>query len=204
MGFYSKVIFPRFYDCLINRPFWAKYRQEQLASVDGEILEIGVGTGLNLSYYPDYVKRITTVDPNPGMNKKLQRRIDETGFEVDRQVISSESLPFDEGAFDCVVSTITLCSIPDVKQAMSELYRVLKPGGRILFLEHGVSPDAKVAKWQRRLNWCQRMFADGCTLTLEVPELLATQPFSTVEIDNFYMEYTPRTHGYMYRGVATK
>jgi len=204
VGFYSKVIFPRFYDCLINRPFWAKYRQEQLASVDGEILEIGVGTGLNLSYYPDYVKRITTVDPNPGMNKKLQRRIDETGFEVDRQVISSESLPFDEGAFDCVVSTITLCSIPDVKQAMSELYRVLKPGGRILFLEHGVSPDAKVAKWQRRLNWCQRMFADGCTLTLEVPELLATQPFSTVEIDNFYMEYTPRTHGYMYRGVATK
>jgi len=204
MGFYSKSIFPRFYDRLMDKPFWAKHRNEQLASVDGEVLEIGVGTGLNLPHYPPHVRKITTADPNPGMNKRLQRRIDETGIEVDTQIISSESLPFDEATFDCVVSTITLCSIPDVKQAMSELYRVLKPGGRIHFLEHGLSPDAKVAKWQRRLNWLQRRFADGCTLTLEVPELLATQPFSSAVIDNFYMEKTPRTHGYMYRGVAVK
>lgn len=204
MGFYSKVIFPRFYDCLMDKPHWAKYRQAQLASVDGEILEIGVGTGLNLPHYPEHVKRIITADPNPGMNKKLQSRIDETGIEVDKQIISSESLPFDEGAFDCVVSTITLCSIPDARQAMAELFRVLKPGGHILFLEHGVSPDAKVARWQRRLDWFQRLVADGCTLTLNVPELLATQPFSSVEINNFYMEETPKTHGYMYRGVATK
>ncbi len=204
MGFYSKYIFPRFYDRLMDKPFWAKHRNEQLASVDGEVLEIGVGTGLNLPHYPPHVRKITTADPNPGMNKRLQRRIDETGIEVDTQIISSESLPFDEATFDCVVSTITLCSIPDVKQAMSELYRVLKPGGRIHFLEHGLSPDAKVAKWQRRLNWLQRRFADGCTLTLEVPELLATQPFSSAVIDNFYMEKTPRTHGYMFRGTATK
>jgi SAM-dependent methyltransferase len=204
LGLYSKVIFPSFYDCLMDKPFWAKYRQKQLASVDGEILEIGVGTGLNLPHYPENVKRITTADPNPGMNKKLQRRIDETGIEVNKQIISSESLPFDEGTFDCVVSTITLCSIFDVKRAMSELYRVLKPGGRILFLEHGISPDAKVANWQRRLNWLQRRFGDGCTLTLNVPELLSTQPFSSVEIDNFYLEETPKTHGFMYRGVATK
>jgi ubiquinone/menaquinone biosynthesis C-methylase UbiE len=204
LSFYSKAIFPRFYDCLMDKPHWNKYRQEQLANVDGEILEIGVGTGLNLPHYPKHVRKITTADPNPGMNKKLQFRIDETGIEVDKQIISSESLPFDEGAFDCVVSTITLCSIPDVTQAMGELFRVLKPGGRILFLEHGISPDEKVAKWQRRLNWCQRLFADGCTLTLDVPELLSTQPFSSVEIDNFNMEDTPKTHGYMYRGVATK
>ena len=204
MGFYSKHIFPRFYDCLMDKPFWAKYRQEQLASVDGEILEIGVGTGLNLPHYPKYVERITTADPNPGMNKRLQRRIDQTGIEVDKRVIGSEQLPFDAGAFDCVVSTITLCSIPEVKEAMSELFRVLKPGGRMLFLEHGISPDARVAKWQRRLNRLQRLFADGCTLTLNVPELLSTQPFSSVEINNFYMEETPQTHGYMYRGVATK
>ena len=181
-----------------------KYRKEQLASADGEILKIGVGTGLNLPHYPSHVRRIITADPNPGMNKRLQRRIDETGIEVDKQIISSESLPFDEAAFDCVVSTITLCSIPDVKRAMSELFRVLKPGGRILFLEHGLSPDAKVAKWQRRLNWLQQIVAVGCTLTLDVPELLATQPFSSVEIDNFSMEKTPRTHGYMSRGTATK
>jgi SAM-dependent methyltransferase len=145
-----------------------------------------------------------TVDPNPGMNKQLQRRIDQTGIKVDKRVLSSEQLPFDEGTFDCAVTTITLCSIPDVKQAMSEIFRVLKPGGRILFLEHGICPNPKVAKWQRRLNWCQKRFADGCILTLDVRELLSTQPFSAVEIGNFYMEKTPKTHGYMYRGVATK
>lgn len=188
----------------MDKPFWAKYRQQQLSSVDGEILEIGVGTGLNLPHYPEHVKRITTADPNPGMNKKLQRRIEQSGIAVDKQIISSEQLPFDEDAFDCVVSTITLCSIPDVEQAMAELFRVLKPGGRILFLEHGLSPDAKVMKWQRRLNPLQRFVGDGCTLTLDVPKLVATQPFSSVEIDNFYLEQTPKTHGYMYRGVAIK
>lgn len=204
MGFYSRVIFPRFYDCIADKSFWAKYRQQQLANAEGEILEIGVGTGLNLPNYPPSVRKITTADPNPGMNKRLQRRIDQTGIEVDKRIIGSESLPFDEATFDCVVSTMTLCSIPDVKQAMSELFRVLKPGGRILFLEHGVCPEPKVAKWQRRLNWVHRRFADGCILTLDVKELLSTQPFSSVEIDNFYMEKTPRTHGYMYRGIATK
>ncbi len=204
MGFYSKVIFPRFYDCLMDKPFWAKYRHEQLASVDGRVLEIGAGTGLNLPHYPEHVRKIVTVDPNPGMNKKLQRRIDQTRIEVDKRIIGSERLPFDEGAFDCVVSTITLCSIPAVKQAMAELYRVLKRGGRFLFLEHGVSPEARVAKWQRRLNGLQRLIGDGCTLTLDVPELLSSQPFSSVEIDTFYMEDTPKTHGFMYRGVAAK
>ena len=87
---------------------------------------------------------------------------------------------------------------------MAELYRVLKPGGRIPFLEHGLSPDTRVVKWQRRLNWLQGFFADGCSLTLDVPGVLATQPFSSVEIDHFYMEKTPKTHGYMYRGEATK
>lgn len=204
MSFYSKVIFPRFYDCLMDKPFWAKYRVEQLAGVHGDILEIGVGTGLNLPHYPDHVHRIVTVDPNPGMNKKLQHRIDQCRIEVDKRTIGSEKLPFDGGVFDCVVSTITLCSITDVKQATAELFRVLKPCGRLLFLEHGVSPDTKTAKWQHRLNRFQNLFADGCTLTLDVPELLSTQPFSKIEIDNFYMENTPKTHGYMFRGTAIK
>lgn len=204
MGFYSKVIFPRFYDCVMDKPHWAKYRREQLAQVDGEILEIGVGTGLNLPHYPPHVRKIVTADPNPGMNLQLLRRIDASGIEVDNRIINSESLPFDDGEFDCIVSTLTLCSIPDVKKALSELFRVLKPGGCLAFLEHGINPDAKTAKWQRRLNGCQRRFADGCTLTLDVPALLATQPFNSVEIDNFIMEKTPKTHGYMYRGRATK
>lgn len=204
MGLYSEIIFPQLYDHLIDKSFWAKYRQQQLSSVDGEVLEIGVGTGLNLPHYPDHVKRITTVEPNPGMTKKLQRRIAETGIDVEKRAIGSESLPFDDGAFDCIVSTLTFCSIPKVEQAMSELFRVLVPGGRILFLEHGISPDAKVATWQRRLDRFQRIIACGCSLTLDIPALLATQPFRSVEIDNFCMEKTPQILGYMYRGTATK
>lgn len=204
MGFYSSVIFPRFYDYLVDKPFWAKYRREQLADVDGNILEIGVGTGLNLPHYPKHVRKITAVDPNPGMNKVLGRRIEQTGIDVDTRLIGSEELPFEDGVFDCVVSTITLCSIQDVGQAMSELFRVMKPGGRFMFLEHGLSPDAKVSQWQRRLNWLQRFCAGGCRLDLDVRELIAQQPFESVEMDNFYLEKTPKIHGYMYRGVATK
>ena len=204
MGFYSKFIFPRFYDRVVDKPHWIKHRKHQLASAVGDVLEIGVGTGLNLPHYPAQVSKITTVDPNPGMNKRLQRRIEELGIEVDKRIISSEELPFDDGTFHCVVSTMTLCIIPDVEQAMNELFRILRPGGRLLFLEHGVSPDAKICKWQHRLNWLQGKFADGCRLDLDVRGLLATQPFDSVEIDNFYMEKTPRTHGYMYRGVAVK
>ena len=188
----------------MDKPIWAKYRQEQLASVKGEILEIGVGTGLNLPHYPEQISKITTVDPNPGMNKKLQRRIERSGIKVDKRIIGSEELPFDAATFDCVVSTLTLCSIPDVEQALAEVFRVLKPGGRIFFLEHGLSPDSKVMKWQQRLNWLQRRIGDGCTLTLNVADLFKTQSFTSLEIDNFYMDRTPKTHGYMYSGVATK
>lgn len=204
MGLYGDVVFPRFYDCVADKPFWSRHRREQLAQVGGRILEIGVGTGLNLPHYPSHVKTITTVDPNPGMNKRLQRRIDESGIDVDKHIISSESLPFDDATFDCVVSTITLCSIPAVDLAMGELFRVLKPGGRFELLEHGISPDLKVAKWQHRLNGIQRVLADGCSLTLDVRTLLASQPFSQVDLTTFSMEKTPRTHGFMYRGTATR
>ena len=99
---------------------------------------------------------------------------------------------------------MTLCSVSDVSQVLAEIYRVLRPGGRYLFLEHGVSPDAKIARWQKRLNRFQRVFADGCILDMPVPEAITAQPFSDFEVSTFYMKKTPRTHGYMYQGVAVK
>ncbi|QDT04261.1 Ubiquinone/menaquinone biosynthesis C-methyltransferase UbiE [Rubripirellula lacrimiformis] len=204
MGFYSRVVFPAFYDCVIDKPYWDEHRKRQLADVSGEILEIGVGTGLNLPHYPDHVRRITTVDPNPGMNRKLAKRIAASEIEVDRRMLSSEELPFDDETFDCVVSTITMCSIVNVDQALGELFRVLTPGGRFQFFEHGVCPDPAVQRRQVRWNWLQGMIGDGCRLDLDLAALLANQSFTTVEIDNFYMPQTPRTHGYMYRGIATK
>jgi len=204
VGFYSEVIFPRLCDLLMDRPFLAKQRQRLLATVHGEVLEVGFGTGLNLPHYPAPVRRITTVDPSAGMHRLAQRRVRKSGIEVDQRVQSGERLPFENGTFDCVVSTFTLCSIENVGQALGEVYRVLRPGGRLLFLEHGLSPQPHVQKWQRRLNWLEMRLADGCRLDRDMRELVAARPFSSVEVEEFYLERTPRTHGYLYRGIAGK
>jgi ubiquinone/menaquinone biosynthesis C-methylase UbiE len=204
VGFYAQVIFPRLCDFLLNRPFLARYRRELLAPASGNILEIGFGTGLNLPYYPAHVRKITVVDPNSGMHRRARQRIRRTGIEVDQRLLSSERLPFENKAFDYVVSTFTLCSIEDVNQALSEVYRVLKASGRFLFLEHGLSPEPNVQKWQRRLNWLERRLAAGCRLDRNIKERIAAQPFSSVAIEECYLEKTPKTHGYLYRGMATK
>jgi ubiquinone/menaquinone biosynthesis C-methylase UbiE len=204
MGFYARVIVPFLCDFGLDRPLVARHRRELLAHTGGNILEIGFGTGLNLPCYPDHVRKVTTVDPNVGMYRRARQRIRQTGIEVDQRVSRSERLPFEEGTFDCVVSTFTLCSIEDVRQALAEVYRVLKPGGQFLFLEHGLSPETGVQKWQRRLNGLQICLAAGCRLDRNIKELVAGQPFSSVEVEEFYLEQTPRTHGYLYRGSALK
>jgi ubiquinone/menaquinone biosynthesis C-methylase UbiE len=182
----------------------AECRKLVLAEVSGDVLEIGFGTGLNLPHYPRHVRRISTVDPNPGMNKLARKRISESGIEIDQRVIGGEQLPFDDATFDCVVSTWTLCSIPKAGKAVGEAYRVLKPGGGFVFIEHGLSDDPTVQRWQRRLNPIQRVLAGGCRLDLDVKAVVQQQPFRHVRLDGFIMEGTPRTHGTMFRGAATK
>jgi SAM-dependent methyltransferase len=204
MGFYSRVIFPHVCDWMMSDPRMARLRSEVLADAGGEVLEIGFGTGLNLAHYPEHVNRITTADPNPGMNAIARRRIADSGIVVDQRASGVEELPFEGEAFDCVVSTWTLCSIPEVGRALGEVYRVLRPGGRFIFLEHGLGIDPSVQKWQRRLNPIQRLLGDGCRLDLDVPALVASQPFTDIRVDRFETEGVPRTHGTMYRGVATK
>jgi ubiquinone/menaquinone biosynthesis C-methylase UbiE len=204
MGFYSQLILPCLCDFGLDRPSVARYRRELLAPAGGTILEIGFGSGLNLPCYPEHVRKITTVEPNTGMYRRARRRIKQTGIEVDQQVLGGERLPFAEGTFDCVVSTFTLCSIEHVGQALAEMYRVLKPGGKYLFLEHGLSPQLNVQKWQHRLNWLHVRLAGGCHLDRNMRALVTGQPFASVKMDEFYLEKTPRTHGYMSRGIATK
>jgi ubiquinone/menaquinone biosynthesis C-methylase UbiE len=204
VGFFTHVIVPRLCDFFLNKRLLARHRRELLASAHGDVVEIGFGTGLNLPYYPKGVHKLTAVDPNPGMHRLAQKRIKQTGIEVDQQVVSGERLPFKDNCFDCAVSTFTLCSIADVDQALREVYRVLKPGGQFLFLEHGLSPEPSVQKWQRRLNWLHMRLANGCHLDRNMRELVAAQPFASVEIKEFYLERRPKTHGYLYQGIATK
>jgi ubiquinone/menaquinone biosynthesis C-methylase UbiE len=204
VGFYSCFIFPCVCDFLLNNPFVIERRRQLLDGARGETLEIGLGTGLNLPHYPKSIRKITAVDPNPGMHRVAQRRIKQTGIDLDHRQVSGEQLPFEDNSFDCVVSTFTLCSIQRVEQALREVHRVLRPGSPFLFLEHGLSPEPSVQRWQRRLDWLEQRLADGCHLDRNIQELVAAQPFSSVSANKSYLERTPKTHGYLYQGTATK
>ena len=204
VGLYTQFVFPRLCDLFLNRPPVARHRRELLAHASGDVLEIGFGTGLNLPHYPEAVRKLTTVDPNTGMHALARRRIERSRVEVDHRVQGGERLPFAAGAFDCVVSTFALCSIAKVGDALGEVYRVLRPGGRFLFLEHGLSPEPTVQKAQRRLNWLEMWLADGCRLDRDISGLVAAQPFLLERVHHFYMGGFPKTHGYMTRGLATK
>ncbi len=184
-------------------PNLTAYREEVLADVSGEVLEIGFGTGLNLPYYPDRVQRITTVDPNPGMNALAKKRIQKSAIAVDSQLLSGENLPMADNSFDSVVSTWTLCSIPNVEQALSEIYRVLKPGGKFFFIEHGLSHDRSVQIWQHRLTPIQKVIADGCHLDRNIWQLVESH-FDAVKIEQFAANQLPKIVGYFYKGHALK
>jgi SAM-dependent methyltransferase len=138
------------------------------------------------------------------MNPRARRNIAKSHIQVDQHVLGGEALPFEDGRFDTVVSTWTLCSISAAQAAVAELYRVLRPGGRFVFLEHGLSEDASTQRWQRRLTPVQRFLADGCRLDLDVEGLVKSQPFTQVDLERFRIAEFPKTHGTMYRGVATK
>ncbi len=204
MGLYSRLIFPRLCDLVMNVPRLQGLRAGALAEVRGEILEIGFGTGLNLPHYPASVRRLTTVDPNPGMGRMALRRVAASGIQVDHRRIGGEAMPFADASFDYAVSTWTLCSIAEVEQALSEIRRVLRPGGRFVLLEHGLSSDPGVARWQRRLNPLEGLVADGCRLDRDIEALVRQAGFADVHLEKFELEGLPRTHGTMYRGAATR
>lgn len=185
-------------------PMFTRYREELLTGVMGNVLEIGVGTGLNLRHYPIDVTRLDVVDSNPGMNVLLRRRMKGIPFPVEHATISAETLPYADEQFDMVVSTWTLCSIPDVSKALSEIYRVMKPGGQFRYVEHGLAPDANVAKWQHRLNGIQNVIADGCHLNRNISELIWSAGFELPQSFNAYTPKAPKFVGYQYTGIALK
>ncbi len=204
MGFYSNVVFPCGMNLLMSGETFQRQRQVVLQSASGEILEIGFGSGLNLPHYPNDVKKLVSVDPNEGMTRYTEKQIAQSNIEVDRQVLSGESLPMPDNSFDTVVSTWTLCSIVDIEKALAEVRRVLKPGGHFIFLEHGLSPDKNVSRWQHRLNAIQKVIGDGCHLNRDMRQLIGDTGFSKLDVENYYFPKAPRFLGYMYRGIATK
>jgi ubiquinone/menaquinone biosynthesis C-methylase UbiE len=204
MGIYSRLIFPRLCDWSMRTTRIERLRRETLAQVGGEILEIGFGTGLNLEHYPEHVHRLTAIDPGEGMAHIARRRIERSDIDVDLRVQTAEELPFEDGEFDCVVSTWTLCSVRDARRAVVEISRVLKPGGRFLYLEHGLSEEPGVQRWQHRLTPFQKRIAGGCRLDLDIGALVRSEAFRDVQVERFLLDRTPRIVGSMYRGVAVR
>jgi ubiquinone/menaquinone biosynthesis C-methylase UbiE len=178
-------------------------RSEALAPARGHVLEIGFGTGLNLSHYPSSVTRLTVIEPRAALEDRVRRRIARAPMPVERfQLDASGRLPFEDGSFDSVVTTFTLCSIADVSSALSEIRRVLKAEGRYIFLEHGRSDDPRVAKRQDRFNPIQRIVGDGCNLNRAIDRLIREGGFEIEKLDRFVMPDTPKMLGEMYRGIA--
>lgn len=202
MGFYSDHIFPRLMDWLMATEEFRRLRSELLAPVHGEVLELGFGTGLNLRHYPPHVTRLHTVDPCRLLPRRVADRIAAAPFPVQFDQRSAETLPYNDRAFDFVVSTWTLCTIADPVKALREVARVLKPEGCFLFLEHGLSDDPTIAAWQHRLNPIQNIIGCGCNLNRRIDRLIQQSGLRLLHEDRFEMEGVPRIGGTMYRGRA--
>ena len=203
MGLYCEHIFPRLMDHVMRGKEFQRLRTEVLRSVAGEVLEIGIGTGLNLHYYGPNVSRVRAVDPNPMLPARVAKRRRGVYFPVEMTHHSAERLPYDDRAFDCVVSTWTLCTISEPVRALQEVGRVLKPGGKFLFLEHGRSNDQRIAAWQDRLNPIQNVIGCGCNLNRRIDQLITQAALTITTLDRFAMQGVPRIGGEMYRGTAT-
>jgi len=203
MGIYSDYVFPHVLEFVMSREHMTKQRSSALVDIEGDVLEIGFGTGLNLEHYPATVERLTVVDPARMKRRLVERRIAESGIPVDQVQMDAAQLPFDDSRFDYVVATWTLCSIDDVDSALREIGRVLRPGGEFVFLEHGRSDDEKTAKWQDRLNPWWRVVGAGCNMNRPIDQLVIRAGFEMVDLERYVVPGEPRVLAEQYLGRAT-
>ena len=204
MGLYRYHIFPRLMNWVMAGEEFRRLRMELLAQVHGEVLELGIGTGLNLPHYPKTVTQLHAHDPANPLPKIVTERTTSQSFPIRIQHVTAESLPYDDRSFDFAVSTWTLCTIPDAVKALREVGRVLKPDGMFLFLEHGRSENESVAAWQDRLNPIQHIIGCGCNLNRRIDQLIIQAGLKITTLDRFHMQNVPRLGGAMYKGQATR
>ena len=204
MGFYARRILPRLIDLAMKNKETARLRQVWIPRASGEVLEVGVGSGLNLAFYSDAVRQVYGVDPSVELQQMARERLAHSHIKMNFLTQSADApLPLAEASMDTVVSTWTLCSIPTPLDALKEMRRVLKPGGAFIFVEHGRSPDAPVMRWQNRLTPVWRRFTGGCHLNRKIDDLINEAGFKICELTNSYQP-GPRPMAYTYQGLAAR
>ncbi len=202
MGFYGERVLPRIINVACGIKAVEPLRRRVCDGLVGDVVEIGFGSGLNVPFYPPAVTRVSAVEPAELGWQLADRRVRSTGVPVRRSGLDGQSLPFADNSYDSAVSTWTLCTIPDVAAALHELRRVLRPGGTLHFVEHGLAPDERVRRWQRRLEPTQKRLFGGCHLTRPVVDLLTTAGFTITELDVFYEKGAPKPLGANSLGTA--
>jgi ubiquinone/menaquinone biosynthesis C-methylase UbiE len=203
MGLYSRYVLPRLMDMALGQSQLLPYRQRAIRGATGLVLEIGIGSGLNLRLYGDAVTEVVGVDPSPGL-LAMAERVAATAMPGRARLLeaSAESLPIEGSSVDTVVVTWALCSIPDPAAALAEARRVLRPGGSLRFVEHGRSPDARVAWWQDRLTPLWMQCSGGCHLNRKTVDLLRSAGFRLTALETGYAR-GPGPMMFMYEGAAT-
>jgi SAM-dependent methyltransferase len=203
MGLYNRYLLPTVLHLSCATPPIAKQRQKVVPKARGIVLEVGMGTGLNLAYYqPDQIDKVIGLEPAPEMMQRARRVAKGLAFDVEFVEATAEEMPIDDNSIDTIVLTFTLCTIPAPKAALLAMRRVLKPGGRLLFCEHGAAADPKVARCQDRLNGVWKMCAGGCNLNRDIPALLRDAGFTLTELHTLSLPSLPKIAGFNYWGEA--
>ncbi len=204
MGLYERFVLPRVLDLAMGLKLVTEERQKCLADVRGTVLEVGFGSGRNLPWYPRAVEKVVAVDPSTEIAKLARKRIAESPFPVEYAPLAGENIDAPDASFDSVVSTFTLCTIPDPAAALKQMLRVLKPDGKLFLVEHGRAKEVKVQVWQDRLNGLQQTVFGGCNLNRDVARLVEDAGFEFERVEQYYMSGPPKVAAFVTRGVARR
>ena len=204
MPFYRDHIYPHLVSVLGDPKPIQQVRQRVIPFAKGDVLEIGVGPGVIFVHYdPSRVSRVYALEPNPGMIRLAEKQVQETKLKVEFLDLPGERIPLEDRSVDTVVSTFTLCTIPGVVEAIRGIGRVLKPGGKFIFFEHGLSPDPRVQRWQKRSEPIPHWLFEGCHVTRDIPSLITNGGFHIEQMETAYLAPFPKSWTYCFWGTAT-
>ena len=200
---YEKMVLPKLCDkCCGTKPI--NYQRKKVVPLaKGVVLEVGIGSGLNIPFYnKNNIEQIIGLDPSEELNVLAKRVADDNGIQIDFLINGAEDIELPDNSIDTILITYTLCTIPNLNKSMSEMKRVLKPGGKFIFCEHGIAPDINIIKWQRRINPIWGIFFGGCNINRNIPKIISESGFNISNLNQMYLPSTPKIVGYNYWGEA--